>query len=414
MKLAVLVSLSVLGSCHSTSLRRALRARVMAGHASGKDASEPMFEVLTNTSISGKATQDCLCQLGQFWHWRIKECITQGSWGYECGFFPAEHHRFVCRDGLTCEKLENTKIQYQHEGAVPATCLPGAADGQGEAGHKRHEEECLTETVLSGEASSTVRVILMGAATAQVTKEHTATATANHSIKSEATGEAGDVKVTKKGVSEQTSSVEHTASATREAAAQAEGVGEGSAVVSIEEVKKALNLKEDQKVGPVLAAQVISKGDQMAFDQAYAAALEAAKANGDAAARAAAEKLAADKAAADAKLEAEAKAAQKAAWEAEAGAQAKSAYGQGDLQSEADAAAKAKADELANAAKAADAAAKAKADELANAATATEDAAAAAQSIPSEPVPEVKPAGPVGDLPVPRKVPEKDQKATLP
>lgn len=45
---------------------------------------------------------DCLCPLGQFWHWRLASCIQQGPWGYECGFFPMEHHHRVCQDSMKC------------------------------------------------------------------------------------------------------------------------------------------------------------------------------------------------------------------------------------------------------------------------------------------------------------------------
>jgi len=42
------------------------------------------YEVLKKSSINKTSTVDCLCPLGSFWNWRIKACVKQGAWGYEC------------------------------------------------------------------------------------------------------------------------------------------------------------------------------------------------------------------------------------------------------------------------------------------------------------------------------------------
>ena len=120
---------------------------------------EPTFKVLETTSIQVGEPSGCLCKPGQFWHWRIKQCINQGPWGYECGFFPEEHHRFVCQTNLKCEVLDQSKkkvqVEYTHEGAVPASCEHCAPEDECPAEGKR---DCLEESKISGEACATVLV----------------------------------------------------------------------------------------------------------------------------------------------------------------------------------------------------------------------------------------------------------------
>lgn len=305
----------------------------------------PQFEVVEKTSIEATTTKKCLCEAGSFWHWRINQCIKQGSWGYECGFFPGEHHQYVCKDGLHCEVLDQSgrevKTKYLHEGAVPASCQHCKAEDDCKTGEDR---DCLEETTIAGEACATVRVTAEHTATAEATKEHTAeaehtaTATATAETKANATatgsvtGEAAGIKaeVTKEATASaeasatateaHTAKAETTAKATAAATATETGVAEAKKCVSVDEVKKALDLMEVPRMGPVLAARVIAKGDKMAFELAYEAALKKAIESGALAAEDAAKALAASKAAQDAALEAEAKAAEEAAWKAEAGA----------------------------------------------------------------------------------------------
>jgi len=71
------------------------------------------FEVTEEQLPVGTFSQKCLCKKDEFWHWRLKKCFPQGGWGYECGFFPAEHHHRVCLDGLVCKALP--KPYYKEE-----------------------------------------------------------------------------------------------------------------------------------------------------------------------------------------------------------------------------------------------------------------------------------------------------------
>lgn len=349
-----------------------------------------MVEVLENTSIMHEHTDDCMCNMGEFWHWRIKQCIKQGPWGYECGFFPGEHHRFVCMDGLKCDKLDQTKLEYQHPGAVPASCKQCEDSDHCLKGEERQSEECLKEDKLSGEACATVRVTLVANATATVTKEHTATASVNESA-----------------------TVDATASATGEGSASREGVGEAKACVTIEEVKEELDLSSVKRVGPVLAARIIAKGDKMAFDHAYEKAMAVALEAADSKASDAAKAAAAEKAAMEAKMQAEADAAEKAAWETEAGMSGATEDAYEEAEKEADAAA----------AKAAEEAAPAPAAPVVTPAPPTADPGAM-----DDLVDEVTGKNPQADTgikekkipgaptlgPVPRKIPEKEFKDRFP
>merc|ERR1711865_583122 len=107
-------------------------------------------------------------------------------------------HR-VCHDGLKCQKLNNGHDPYSNSGlykgtanSVPASCVQCAAQDVCPVGEARHNEECLQELTLTGEATCTVRVTFPSSATASATESHTrdgheATAT------SEATASANGV-----------------------------------------------------------------------------------------------------------------------------------------------------------------------------------------------------------------------------
>lgn len=342
----------------------------------GTCCQDPLFKLVNKTSIQQIETSACLCPIGSFWHWRIHSCVKQGSWGYECGFFPGEHHHRVCMDGLKCEPVQNAPDVYIYHGkfqgtagSFPASCRKCGSDDSCKVGEERHNEECLAAVDVTGEACATVRVTVPSVeATAEATKQHTATVDASKN----------DYKATG------TASAEFSATATKTAT----GVAEATACVTIPEVKEELGIKNVSLMGAVVAQEIVSKGDEMAFDRASKLAMAAAKQQGllDAtdAARQAAEAMAAEKA----RLEAERLAAEAAAWKAEAGANEKA-------QQAADARAKALADEQAKAAAkeaaareaaaqaARDAAAKAEADALAAEAAAEKaalDAAAKAEA----------------------------------
>jgi len=271
-----------------------------------------MFEVLNKTEIKKTNTPNCLCKLGFFWHWRIHQCVQQGGWGYECGFFPAEHHHRVCQDHLSCQKLAGAEDTYVSSGiyegtaqTFPASCVPcNASAGPCPTGEARHNEECLQELSLTGEACQTVRVTVPSSATASVTKSHTATAT----VKAEVEG------------SEAEATEEKTATATHEATASANGVVKNTACVSIDEAKKEEGVEDVEQVGEVLASRIIDAGNRMAFERAYLGAMEKARKHGLMDATAAARAMAEAKAAEDAKLKAERMAHEAAAWSSEAGA----------------------------------------------------------------------------------------------
>jgi len=349
------------------------------------------YEVLKKQSIDRKETMDCLCKQGQFWHWRIKDCVKQGAWAYECGFFPAEHHAMVCQDRLKCEVVQNTSITYGgHPGARPASCQH-CQEGDGcLTGDKRHDDTCLKEYLLSNSACQTVRV------TASVTTVLEATEEVN-------------VDSSK-------------AKATAQAEATGKGSAEGEACVTAPEVKLFMQLKEDQRMSAVLSAKVVSTGDELAFDKAYAKALAAARKAGLLDAQQAAKALAAAKAREHAGLDAKAKADEAAAWKAEAG-EKKEAQEKAKADSLSEAEAKAAKEAAEAAAKAEAAAAAAAADAAkAEAGKAAEAAAAEAKAKQeaiadylnggSTQAPITSTAAPTTNAP--RKIPAEDIAAKLP
>lgn len=328
------------------------------------------FKILKATHLKTGEQSACLCPLGQFWHWRINKCIEHGGWGYECGFFPREHWHRVCKDGLTCKKLPETKDNYHSHGiyrgewkAKPATCLNCDKEDGCKYGMERHMEECVRKNDLSGEACATVRVTVPITAEATDTEkatvkvkvkgpptdatstaEATATATAripgtNRNVSATATEEASvnithRHPITKEVTASHTSTVEH----------EAKGVSEKTACVAAAEAYeletgKELETEKGSKadkgsggsevkvtkdgvvpeVGNELAARVVSKADEVAFERAFERAYAEAKKAGWLDANDNAEKLAKAKAYEEARLKAEAKARELAGAKAEAG-----------------------------------------------------------------------------------------------
>jgi len=312
---------------------------------------DPVLKLVNKTSIKQTETADCLCELGSFWHWRIHSCVKQGPWGYECGFFPGEHHHRVCLDGLKCSPVVGAKDTYTYHGefqgtasSFPASCVRRESGDGGKVGTERHNEECLQAIDVAGEACATVRVTAPGLqATAKATADHTATAKASK------TATVNDETATH----EATESTTATSSAT--ATRVADGVAESTACVTVSEVKKELDLEKVKEMGKVLAQKIISEGDKMAFERASEFAMAAARKAGLLSAKNAASQAAQGTAAEKAKLEAERLAAEAAAWKAEAGANT-------DAQAAANARAKALAKEQAAAAAAASAAREAEAE----------------------------------------------------
>lgn len=437
------------------SLRRSAKQPPSGAIAlSSKVHDEIDYEVIEKQSIKRDNSTDCLCEMGMFWHWRIKQCIKQGPWGYECGFFPEEHHRMVCQDGLHCEELKDTKVKYQwhSKGAAPASCQHCEAEDKCLSGEERHEESCLKEYKLSGDACQTVRVTVKASASAKVTEKvtesatKTATATASATEKAEVNvdGKTAAAEKTATADGKATVTAEATGKSTAKATATEDGTAEGKACVTIDEVKKVLGLKDVARIGAVLSANVVSKGDEMAFDRAYEKALEAAQKAGLMNAEEAAKALAAAEAREKAANDARAKAEEAAAWKAEAGADKDAQENAkdkalGDAQAAAAAEAQAAADAAAKAAAAAEAAEKAAEDAEARAAqdaadarkkadearAAAEAAAKAAEEAKARneaisdvinPKPTEAPIKPTTPQPTnpPRKITAKEQQAKMP
>lgn len=207
----------------------------------GTNKAEPTFEVLEETHFEKKKSADCLCPLGKFWHWRIKQCINQGPWGYECGFFPKEHHHRVCMDNLKCEPLKQNSTYQNFEGAQPATCVPCKPEDGCKVGEERHKADCLVEFTLAGEACSKVKVTQSFASTSSASAKHTAEETVKKQVTAEdtedyeytATAKASakeDASVTK----EATVTKEESAKATESATAEADGEKNGIKVNDVE------------------------------------------------------------------------------------------------------------------------------------------------------------------------------------
>lgn len=349
-------------------------------YPSNRAKSEVYYNIMKRTHIEHKASAKCICPLGEFWHWRIRQCIKQGPWGYECGFFPKEHWHRVCQDGLKCAHLKGSQ-EYFHDGAAPASCQYCTAKDKCLTGEERQKEECLAEYVLVGEACATVQVVKQAiSASAEASETHTAVAKekataeagAKVTSKEEATataaadavanekttetetehavGEKNGIvvkipakasasgKATRAAVAEVTAeasgeasasasekaSAEGTAKVTREATETARASTDGTAVekscVSADQAKKSLGLELSGKVGAVLASKVSAEADRMAFEDAYEKALDQAVKVGIGDAQNLAKELASAKAAETAKMKAEAAAKEKAAWVAESNA----------------------------------------------------------------------------------------------
>jgi len=338
------------------------------------------YQMLEETHIEAKASAECICPLGEFWHWRIRQCIKQAPWGYECGFFPKEHWHRVCQDGLKCSALKDG-TGYFHDGAAAASCQYCKKEDKCLTGDERQKEECLAEYTLAGEACATVQVVKQAlSATAEASASHTAEATESASAQAEAkatekekaeasaeawaaadekvtetetehavgekngievkipakasaSGEAtrsANAKVTAEGSGEASASAsgsgsaEGSAKATREVTQKAKASSDGTAVqkscVSVDQAKNSLGLEISGKVGAVLASKVTAEADRMAFEDAYDKALKQAVEIGLGDAKKLAKELAEAKAAEIAKMKAEAAAKEKAAWVAESNA----------------------------------------------------------------------------------------------
>jgi len=398
-------------------------------NATGKHAGEDdtlNFEVLENSSLQAQEHDECLCEQGEFWHWRLKQCIKQGGWGYECGFFPAEHHHRVCKDGLTCKPVGTKDPYISHgvyegtAGSVPASCVECTPEDKCKMGQERHEEECLREYKLSGEACVTVRVSLPPvSAEATATTSHTASASATKEATANATVQATPTtQVTANATASHEASAEKTEESTHTAKAEADAFAEVTKCMSAEEAMKMSGYKKDQRLGAVLTAKITAAADARVFELAVAEAKRLAAEKGLLDAKASAKDLANAEASEKAKLKAKAAAEEAAAWEAEAGAKKTAqeealskAQEKAKGAADADAEAKAKADAEAKAK--ADAEAKAKADAEAKAKADAEAAAKAKADAeaPPEPktqAPAVPPGPPVKEPLVPPQQPPEE------
>jgi len=152
-------------------------------------------DVLNKSLPTVKESPNCLCPLGQFWHWRLASCIEQGPWGYECGFFPVEHHHRVCQDTMKCDPLKSAHganyhpFDSSHKGkAIPASCNRCDAKDGCLTGKTRQDKECLKQYSIEGKkACVTLKVTTYHSVVAEATASYTAkesvtkTASATHS-----------------------------------------------------------------------------------------------------------------------------------------------------------------------------------------------------------------------------------------
>eukprot|EP00930_Biecheleria_cincta_P028958 TRINITY_DN20154_c0_g2_i1.p1 TRINITY_DN20154_c0_g2~~TRINITY_DN20154_c0_g2_i1.p1 ORF type:complete len:840 (+),score=281.39 TRINITY_DN20154_c0_g2_i1:45-2564(+) len=101
--------------------------------------------------IGANADGACVCPMGKFLHWQTKKCVSQKTWGFECGFFPRQQQNRVCKDGLYCKRLDkpdnyrSTGIYEGWAGTAPATCDHCQEGDNCKVGKKRHEEDCVRE-----------------------------------------------------------------------------------------------------------------------------------------------------------------------------------------------------------------------------------------------------------------------------
>mmetsp|Transcript_42131 Transcript_42131/g.90493 ORF Transcript_42131/g.90493 Transcript_42131/m.90493 type:complete len:377 (+) Transcript_42131:166-1296(+) len=255
------------------------------------------FKVVSETPFDKESKESkCKCPEDSFWHVKNKECIKKGGQGYECGFFPAENHDDVCKEGLACKKLESSDVGYWHKGAVPASCQP-CKDECPKA------KPCTSEEItVKGKACAKVEAASKDGPTGKESAIEKATATA----KAEATatyGEGPDA-VTR------TATAEHTATASASDSTKVKGKeppkASAEACVTVEEAMKSAGVKSASG-DKENAEKIMAAGKKLAFEKAKAEAEQGAKKNADAAAEGAERKAEKD-AEADAKSEAEAKA----------------------------------------------------------------------------------------------------------
>jgi len=117
-------------------------------------------QVLDYTAFASNALGSCICPIGEFYHWRNKDCVEKGDANYECGYFPYEYQDQVCRNGLFCAKVNATPpVPYApHKGSggqsFPAYCTPCSDADPCED----QAETCVEEHSLYGEACVTLQV----------------------------------------------------------------------------------------------------------------------------------------------------------------------------------------------------------------------------------------------------------------
>jgi len=325
-------------------------------------------ERIQRTEITSEAELECVCPLGEFWHFRIKKCVKQGGWGYECGFFPKEHWKNVCEDGLTCRAAgAAAKTDYGSHGAQTATCVPCAAEDKCLKGEERRKTGCLKNHIMHGKScfKTAITVVVGGKAIAHENAVATMNAAVNDTVAVKATAVAKadaqtSTEVEKTRTAKATAKIAHmngpraTATATRTAVGTAtaeatvertathtaeatasirsqadahgegrgsvsglDGTGFGEACVTADEARELLGLSKGQRVGPFWAAKIISKGDQVASARAHDIALKNAEMGGKLRTLGVARAEAKADAVANAMLEAEAKAREAAARQAE-------------------------------------------------------------------------------------------------
>jgi len=315
---------SIEGEVEASHVRRAT-------DASGPANATTALEVLENKSLTVREVKECLCHVGEFWHSRLNKCIKQGGWGYECGFFPREHHDRVCKDGLVCKPIGNKDTYISHgmyrgtAGSIPATCVDCTPEDKCQTGEERHREDCLMESKLSGEACATVRVVLPPArASATATRSHTAQVNVTKEASANATAEVPpDGQIIANATVTHEASAERTEESSHTAAREAEAAAEATECMTAAEAMRMFGHGEQQRLHVDLAAEIASAADAKVLELASEEAKKLAAEKGLLDAQEAANKTAGAKALEKARSKAEAAAQEAAAQEAEAGARKK-------------------------------------------------------------------------------------------
>lgn len=95
-----------------------------------------LFALLAVPEV-GAETKSCLCNVGQFWHYHLGQCVNHLKLGEKCSNFPHVDKPDVCADGLKC------KLQKGHKSL--SLCEACNKDDQCKAGEARRQQTCQSQ-----------------------------------------------------------------------------------------------------------------------------------------------------------------------------------------------------------------------------------------------------------------------------